>query len=184
MSVTEKWVDVVGYEGWYEVSSQGRVRNHKTGKILSPCIQRYCTVMLCRNGHNKRITVHRLVATAFIPNPNKLPCVNHKDENPTNNHIENLEWCTHSYNSNYGTAIRRRVEHTDWKSETMLNSMRKNAACTRKPVFQMLDGQVIARYESITEASNVTNINHSAISKALAGVSKTSGGFVWKYVNE
>jgi hypothetical protein len=140
--------------------------------------------VLCKNKHNKRKTIHRLVATAFIPNPSELPCINHKDENPINNHVDNLEWCTHKYNTNYGTAIERRVANTDWHSTTMLASMRKNASHARKPVLQILDGKVINRYESIMEASKTTGIKHCSISKNLTGKSKTSGGYVWKYANE
>lgn len=184
MIATERWADVAGYEGLYEVSNHGRVRNCKTGKVLRHNIHRYCSVMLCRNTHNKRFTVHRLVASAFIPNPMGLPCINHKDENPLNNCVENLEWCTHKYNSNYGTAIKRRVAHTNWQSETMIRSMRKNAAHARKTVLQTKNGRLINCFESVTEASRDTGISQSAISKNLTGKSKTSGGYVWKYANE
>ena len=114
----EIWRPVVGYEGLYEVSSYGRVRSldryvkcdyesyrlHK-GKVLSPAKDRYgyLYVVLSCNGKHKTITVHRLVAQAFIPNPDDLPIINHKDEDKLNNCVENLEWCTAKYNMNYGT---------------------------------------------------------------------------------
>lgn len=112
----EEWKPVVGYEGLYEVSSLGRVRSldrfyyrlHK-GKVLSPTKDRYgyLTVTLNCNGKSKTIKIHRLVAQAFIENPDNLPQVNHKDENPSNNNVDNLEWCTAKYNNNYGTRQER-----------------------------------------------------------------------------
>ena len=117
--MSEEWRPVVGYEGLYEVSSYGRVRSldgfivdslgykrlHK-GKVLSPAKDKngYLKVNLHCNGKCKIIRVHRLVAQAFIPNTDNLPMVNHKDEDKTNNNIDNLEWCDQKYNINFGTA--------------------------------------------------------------------------------
>lgn len=112
----EEWRKIVGYEGLYEVSSFGRVRSldrfyyrlHK-GKFLSPTKDRYgyLTVTLNCNGKSKTIKIHRLVAQAFLPNPDNLPQVNHKDEVKSNNCVENLEWCDGKYNVNYGTRQER-----------------------------------------------------------------------------
>lgn len=118
-NMMEEWRPVVGYEGLYEVSNTGRVRSfdryvkysngqihlHK-GKVLSPGknTKGYLSVVLNCSGKRKTITVHRLVTEAFIPNPDNLPEVNHKDEDKTNNRVENLEWCDRNYNLNYGTA--------------------------------------------------------------------------------
>lgn len=114
--MVEVWKEINDYEGLYEVSSLGRVRSldryvsytngqihlHK-GKVLRPGVcNGYLQVVLCKNGEVKHPLVHRLVAEAFIPNPDNLPQVNHKDENPSNNTIDNLEWCTSLYNINYG----------------------------------------------------------------------------------
>lgn len=119
----EEWKPVVGYEGLYEVSSLGRVRSLdryvknnysywlRKGKVLSPEKNKdgYLLVSLCCNGKRYLRTVHRLVAEAFIPNPDNLPEVNHINEDKSNNRVENLEWCTRKYNINFGTArIRRR----------------------------------------------------------------------------
>lgn len=111
----EIWRPVIGYEGLYEVSSYGRVRgldrfdgrNKITGKILSVNYEKngYCSVALSKYGNMKRHKIHRLVAQAFIPNPDNLPQVNHKDENKENNRVENLEWCTAKYNINYGNRL-------------------------------------------------------------------------------
>ena len=118
----EEWRTIEGYEGLYEVSNLGRVRSldmyvkgrygnyrlHK-GKVLSPAKDKngYLKVNLCYNGKDKIIRVHRLVAGAFVSNPDNLPEVNHKDEDKTNNNVENLEWCNRKDNINYGTRTER-----------------------------------------------------------------------------
>ena len=122
----EIWKPVIGYEGLYEVSNLGRVRSvdrlvkysngqihlHK-GRILSPGLVHksgYLQVALCNNGKTQHKMVYRLVAEAFLPNIDNLPQVNHKDENPFNNCVDNLEWCTIEYNINYGTRIQKVTE--------------------------------------------------------------------------
>ena len=118
MSEGEVWKDVVGYEGQYQVSNKGNVRsvdriNHigskYSGRMLKPWYQSggYLQVGLCKNGKVMSKYIHRLVLEAFVDNPNNLPEVNHLDENKTNNELPNLEWCDSSYNSKYGTRIRR-----------------------------------------------------------------------------
>lgn len=123
MSKGEVWRDVVSYEGQYQVSNKGNVRsvdriNHigkrYSGIILKPIDRRdgYLQVGLYKNGKRKIKLIHRLVLEAFVENPNNLPEVNHKDENPSNNELSNLEWCDARYNSNYGTRnerIRKKV---------------------------------------------------------------------------
>lgn len=107
----EIWKNIMGFNG-YQVSNLGRVRSLKTYKILKQTTnsQGYKTLGLCKRSKISTFLVHRLVADAFIPNPDKLPCVNHKDENPSNNCISNLEWCSYKYNINYGTCIYRIIE--------------------------------------------------------------------------
>ena len=101
----EIWKDVVGYEGLYQVSNKGRVKSlHIQEKVLCNLDSGYYnTINLFKDGKGKHYYVHRLVAQAFIPNPNNYPQINHKDENHYNNNVENLEWCTSKYNCNYGT---------------------------------------------------------------------------------
>lgn len=121
----EIWKDIRGYEGIYQVSNLGRVRSLDRhvdykwrdkvvtklfkGKVLrlSYTSDGYLMIYLRKDGEDKYYAVHRLVAQAFIPNPSDLPFVNHKDECKDNNQVDNLEWCTHIYNCNYGTAIAR-----------------------------------------------------------------------------
>ena len=112
----EIWKDISGFEGVYEISSYGRVRSVKSGKILSTSkcggCRGYLSVCLSKNGKRYGKLVHRLVAEAFIPVVEGLSEVNHKDEDKTNNRVENLEWCDHKYNMNYGTRnIRSKDTH-------------------------------------------------------------------------
>ena len=112
----EIWKDISGFEGFYEISSYGRVRSVKSGKILSTSkcggCRGYLSVCLSKNGKRYGKLVHRLVAEAFIPAVEGLSEVNHKDEDKTNNRVENLEFCDHKYNMNYGTRnIRSKDTH-------------------------------------------------------------------------
>lgn len=176
----EIWRPIKGYEDYYDVSSYGNVRSvdrlvtysdgrkhlHK-GRILSPEKNRcgYLFCVLCKNSKQKSSKVHRLVAEAFLPNPDNLPEVNHKDENKANNCVENLEWCTRSYNVNYGTAIQRSVEKHS------------------KPVLQidLETNQIIAKYQSANEAGRQTNLSQGNISNCCNGKLKTYKGFKWRY---
>ena len=113
----EIWKDVVGYEQFYQVSNKGRIRRKKDNFVYKPrtFTNGYKSVLLYKDGKwsrtgGKSELVHRLVALAFIPNPNNYPQVNHKDENKSNNFVDNLEWCTRKYNNNYGTAKARMME--------------------------------------------------------------------------
>lgn len=113
--IMEIWKDVVGWEGLYQVSNEGRVKRLSgtnqcsAERLLKPEIMKhgYQRYKLYDSGRNQKILAHRLVAEAFIPNTNNYPEVNHKDENPSNNRVENLEWCDHTYNMNYGTCRER-----------------------------------------------------------------------------
>lgn len=116
----EIWKDIPGYEGLYQVSNLGRVKAlpklvgrgrqyHVGERLLSlrPMKNGYIRIHLDKDGSREYVSVHRLVAKAFIDNPLNLPFVNHKNENPTDNRVENLEWCTVKYNANYGTRNQR-----------------------------------------------------------------------------
>ena len=122
----EIWKDIPGYEGLYEVSNKGRVRSFHYGKerimkLISNSVG-YYKISLFKGGLYKRMYVHRLVAQAFIPNPDELKEVNHKDENPGNNSVDNLEWCDHKYNMKYGTARERAREKKIDRGIWFLNS--------------------------------------------------------------
>lgn len=111
--MTEIWKNIEGYEGKYQVSNLGQVKSMiGQEKVLHPKKHRngHLQIGLHKDKKRKTMYIHRLVAQAFIPNPDNLPCVNHKDENPSNNNVDNLEWCTQKYNCNYGTRVDRIME--------------------------------------------------------------------------
>lgn len=124
----------------------------------------YSIVWLYKNGQRKGFLTHRLVAEAFIENPQRLPCVNHKDENPQNNHVDNLEWCTHKYNANYGTSHER--------------IGKKNSKAVLQFDFQ---GKFIKRYESTMQAQRETGVCNARISESCLGKRKKGGGYIWRY---
>lgn len=181
----EIWKPVQGYEGFYEVSNEGNVRSiavwsHKyqrvlkrkipTIKVQDTTIEGYKRVLLSLYGVHKHCAVHRLVAMAFLDNGNNLPEVNHKDENPANNKVDNLEWCTRKYNANYGTLPQR-------ISERCTNDIRIS-----KPVIQLtINGEFVKRYPSIKEASRQTGAPDEVITRVCKGKAKTSGGYIWAY---
>ena len=107
----EEWRAVPGYEGLYEVSNKGNVRNVRRNTLLrlTKTNYGYIRIGLCKNRIKTSLSVHRLVAETFIPNPDNLPMINHKDEDKTNNRVENLEWCDAKYNINFGTARIRSI---------------------------------------------------------------------------
>lgn len=175
----EIWKDIAGYEGLYQVSNLGRVKSlsRKVSfgwswrctpeKVLSPgkVNGRYYHVLLFDKDHKRKdCLVHRLVAEAFIPNPDNLPCVNHKDENIWNNQVSNLEWCSVEYNNNYGT-LRERMA----KKQSM-------------PIIQYsIDGAFIKKWSSLAEAGRQMKLSPGHLSNCCNGKTKTAGGFIWKY---
>lgn len=184
-TTNEIWKNIPGYEN-YRVSSIGRVRSdyiisgrwNKLVRRKYPMILRqdishdgYLRVSLSKNGKPKHFMVHRLVAMAFIPNPDNLPEINHKDENTQNNVVSNLEWCTRKHNANYGTLPQR-------ESEWGLNHPAKSI-----PVQQLYEGEVIAEFPSINEAVRQTGISEKGIGRCCMGKQETSGGFKWRYKN-
>lgn len=179
----EIWKPIRGYYGLYEISSKGRVRaliDHNKKK--APYIKKtevikggYLRVQLTKYGQRKRFMVHRLVAEAFIPNPNGWPQINHIDERKNNNNVSNLEWCSRSYNIRYGTRTEKFLA-------TMKERGRKRA---ESPVLQYtIDGNLVNTFKSASEASRFTQINHSHISEcARGGNRRSAGGFKWKYAD-
>lgn len=179
--MTEEWKDIKGYEGMYQVSNLGRTRSisrdgeqrhysgkmsHYTyrGRVLRQNYSRhYPTVGLHRNGKQDTRTVHRLVAEHFLSNEENLPEINHKDANPRNNRVDNLEWCTQKYNIQYaydnGTKI---PPH-----------MRKVAQCTE-------EWEIIRVWDSIAEACRGTHCKN--VMKVCKGEREHAGGYRWKYM--
>ena len=168
----EIWKDIADYEGQYMVSNLGRVKSleHKlrNGHIwrervlaITYCEDKYGRILLSKNNNHKRFLIHRLVAEAFLENPDNLPQVNHKDENPKNNTVDNLEWCTAKYNNNYGT-------HND--------RMRKTQG---KPVVCVETGIV---YQSAREIKRKLGYNNTLIGACCKSKNRTAYGYHWKYV--
>ena len=182
----EEWRPCKCFEPFYEVSNTGKVRSvavwsDKYQRIIKRPVSKikkqettkdgYKRVVLCYYGKHHHCAVHRLVAQAFIPNPNELPCVNHKDENTQNNNVDNLEWCSWEYNSNYGTLPKR-------ISERMTANHPKS-----KVVYQYyLDGTFITAYPSANEAArSIGTASGNMITRACRGQAKTAGGYKWSY---
>lgn len=188
----EVWAEVKrpNFDGRYEVSNYGNVRNLKTKRLLKPVKHKngYLFACLCKNGKQAIVSVHRLVATAFIPNPNKYPIVNHKDETRNNNKASNLEWCTYKYNSNYGTVRERSRESLKKfrSSEKIKETARQNGSRTSKPVLQFdKQGNLLARYKSAKEAALSNKVNHSHVLDCCNKKRcKTVGGYIWKFEKE
>ena len=162
----EEWRDIQGYEGRYQVSNLGRVKSlvHADEKYLSVGNARcgYTIVNLCDEKGAHSFYVHRLVAKTFLPNPDNLPEVNHKDENKRNNRADNLEWCTPRYNCNYG-------------------SRNKKIGCnSRKPVICVETGE---EFPSMRAAGEQTGICYSSICYACSGRIERAGGFHWRCLN-
>lgn len=171
----------------YEVYEDGRIWSNKTNKFLKPNYTKrgYTSVELFNADGHKRLLVHRLVANAFIPNPYDLPQVNHKDEDPTNNAADNLEWCTAKYNMNYGEGARTRHLKIDYTKPIYAENARLNGRAVSVPVLMYSkDGQFIKRFESIVDASRETNICKSGIGRVISGERKTAGGYIWKRGND
>ena len=169
--MNEEWRDIKGYEGLYQVSNLGRVRSlncrgHKGCiGILTPRLdgKGYEMVALYKEGKARNTKVHRLVAQAFIPNPNNYPQVNHKDEDKTNNNVDNLEWCTNEYNHNYGT-----------RNERVAKSLSRKVIC-------ITTGEI---FNSMREACRKYDINTGRMTECCQGKRKTAGGYKWEYFKE
>lgn len=165
------WTDIDGYEGLYKASIDGDVKSLITGKIrkLRKGTNGYLLVDLYKDGKGKTYLVHRLVAQAFIPNPDNLPEVNHIDEDKTNNRVENLEWCTRQYNNNWGTAIQRAAEKN-------INGKRSKAVIAIDPKT----GKVAAEFPSTMEAER-NGYCSSNVAACCRGKQYSAKGFIWCY---
>ena len=169
----ELWKDIEAWEGLYRVSNYGNIYSCKSNMILKFADRNgYSMVKLQNHKVKKTVAVHRLVANAFIPNPNNLPQVNHIDGNKTNNKVENLEWCTQTEN----------LKHA---CRTGLIDITKMTNITKKKVCQYdTNGNFIKQWNSLSEVYRSLNIQIGNITKCCQGKLKTTGGYVWKYYKE
>lgn len=171
----EVWKPVVGYEGWYEVSNIGRVRRIGGNLMKQHKTQfGYLALTLCKHGKVKGFQVHRLVAMAFVPNPQNKPFVNHLDEVKTNNRAENLEWVTSSENNNYGTAKYR-------TSNTLKKYFATHPNPASKPVRCIETGTI---YPSMRQAGIRLGFNGKNIGRCIGNHPDqlTAGGYHWELV--
>ena len=158
----EVWKDIRDYEGLYQVSNLGNVRNRQ--RVIKPSMKNgYLFVVLSNHNHKENCYVHRLVAKTFIPNPERLKFVNHKDENKLNNNFSNLEWCTQEYNNAYGTRKAREV------------------LTKSKAVMQMVGGVCIRLWSSTKEAERA-GFRSGCISLCCNGKRSTHQGYEWRWV--
>lgn len=213
MKETEIWKDIEGYEGFYQISNWGRVKSLKRKgnskeRILTASnnnTKKYWRVQLSKNDKIKHFAVHRLVALAFIPNPQNLSQVNHKDENKDNNNASNLEWVTAKQNTNYGTRNKRASKKMKGKykgenhpmygkhhlEETKEKISKANKGKhhseeakqkMRKPILQFTKNMVFIREWDSAKSVNIElNINDSSITKCCKNKLKSAYGFIWQY---
>ena len=185
----EIWKDIPGYEGKYQISNLGNVmslhfkRSLTNKKLLKPMPDGrygYLKVMLRDNGNYKMKTIHRLVAEAFIPNPEGKPNVNHIDSNPKNNRADNLEWCTQKENIEYG------YRYGNIKPACPMNG-RKGCNNPLSKIVLQIDiktGTVINEYFGLSEASRKTGLPSSNIYRSCISNKRTCGGYNWEYRDE
>ena len=187
----EEWRDIKGFEGKYMVSNTGEVKSlnyRRTGKeeILKGVDygEGYLYVSLWKDGKVKQCRINRLVAQAFIPNPNNLPEVNHKNEDKTDNRVENLEWCSKSHNVNHGTRNKRAAEKLKGKKHSEEHN-KKIGKKLSKPVFSVdKESGLIMWWQSAMEASRQTGIAQSNITLCCQGKVKSAGGHIWFYADD
>lgn len=163
--MSEIWKVIPNFDNKYLVSNKGNVKNILRNFLLKQETTKlnYKRVCLYRNGSCKKFFVHRLVANAFIPNPHSLPYVNHIDENPSNNNVDNLEWCTQKYNINYGTRNLKVSNHA------------------RHVKQYSLDGVFLAEYQSIMVVEKLFGFDPSNIYKCCKNNTESAYNFIWKY---
>lgn len=185
----EIWKDIHGFEGMYKISSMGRVKSLKRYTKRSDGVIRffserilklrkysgeYNAVYLYKNGKAKNYTVHRLVANAFLPNPSKYPCINHKDSNPNNNRVENLEWCSYSYNIRYSYIFENH-------KKAMLGK-KYGEHHNAKAVCQFdIKGNFVRVFSCAKEAADLLGMKRENITRNVKGRGFVTGGYIWCY---
>lgn len=139
--------------------------------ILSPNIAAggYMVIVLSKNAKTRRFLIHRLVGQAFLPNPYNLPQINHKDEDPSNNRADNLEWCDHKYNINYGTR------------NTRVSTKMTNGPTAKAVLQYTLDGEFVKEWPSTMEIQRVLGFSNGTIGRACRGEYRQSNGYIWRY---
>lgn len=166
-------VCIKGFEGRYTINEQGNIYSIKRKKFLKSRVQKsgYIYVTLCKNYKQYNFMLHRLIANTFILNPDKKPCVNHKDGNKLNNKISNLEWCSYSENIKHAfdnnlINLPKGIHH---------HNSKKVGQYTKK-------GQLIKIWDSVADAARYLQCNPDCINRTCRGIRKTYLKFVWNYI--
>lgn len=185
----EEWRDVVGYEGFYQVSNMGRIRSLTRtfvrsdgstatykGRLITPVGRPYLHVSLSKNNVQSRVRVHRLVAKTFVPNPDNLPCVDHIDCDKTNDRADNLRWCTSLQNTRY--AKENGLLNGNFHYELLAEESKLAMKAPRMVPIIRDDGKA---YDSIADAARDMGVTCGAISHVLRGLVRTCKGHSFKY---
>lgn len=192
----EIWKDIKEYEGLYQISNLGNLISIKHNRIKPIIVktqksQRYLRVNLWKKGEYKTFSIHRLVAEAFLPNPNKFPVVNHKDGNKLNNKANNLEWCTQSHNvkESYKLGLQKiftppmRENYIPWNKGKKMSTNYINKNYSTKKVNQYtMNNDFIKCWNSIAQAEKELGITH--ISMCCKDKRKSAGNYIWRYADE
>lgn len=160
------YADIKGYEGIYQISTDGKVYSAKGLRGTEYAKNGYERVSLWKEGKGKHFLIHRLVAMAFIPNPDGLLIVNHKDGNKRNNHVDNLEWCDLSHNMMHAYSMGLINPHTT------------------KVVQYTKNHKKVKEWNSISEACKNLGLHHGLVVAVCKHRRKTTGGYIWRYVND
>ena len=190
--MSEVWKPIQGYENEYLVSNHGNVWSVRRKRNLIPKRAKgYLRVALSVYGKTKTFSIHRLVAQAFIPNPENKPTVNHINEDKSDNRASNLEWATTREQNAHGTRTARAMANTDWAARTAKMDYKEiarkhnyetmNAAQMRRVVQKDAAGTVIAVFDSIGQAARSVNVSTGHIWQCCNGQRKTCKGSVWNY---
>lgn len=175
----EIWKDIEGFDGEYQISNYGRVKSFKCKNgLLNPrlCGLYYAVCLYDKNLKRKNYYIHILVSQAFVLNPENKPNVNHIDGIKSNNFSENLEWCTKSENIKHAYKLGLKKAPCAQLGKAVPLHHRS------KRVYQYtINGDYVADFGSVCEASRKTNINVKAISNCANKKTKVSGGYKWSY---
>lgn len=191
MNETKQWRPFPGYENSYLISNKGEVYSIRSKRCLKLKVlpSGYLRVSPCANGKRSECAVHRMVALAFIPNPENKPTVNHINENKKDNRVENLEWATNAEQNIHGTRIARVVKHTnyhtrkiDYKAGALKHHYKTMNAAQMKPVIQLdRQGNFVARHRSLSTAAKYAGISVSHLCTCLKKGRFPKGEYQWKY---
>lgn len=178
----EIWKDIVGYNGLYQISNYGRVKSfhNNSVRILKPKTNNkgYKWVVLNLNKNTENCLIHRLVAKHFIENPNNHKIINHIDENPANNNVSNLEWCTQSENVKKSTKFRNYYK----ENKILCNPKNSKHKDTSNKVKQIYNGNVVKIFNNSLEVKRSLGLDQSFILSVCRNKRKSAYGYQWQFV--